>query len=178
MIRLFAAIAVPDHIAQRLAHMRMALPGANWRPQSALHITLRFFGDISENRADDLDAELSVAGGAPFDVTLAGVGTFGDGADVHAIWAGAVETEPLRRLAKRCEAAARRSGLKADTRGWRPHVTLSWLRGADPARVAAWVQSQNLMKSPPFRVGAFGLYSSWRGEDGSFYRLERSYPLG
>jgi 2'-5' RNA ligase len=59
----------------------------------------------------------------------------------------------------------------------RPHVTLAWLRDADPARVAAWVQSHSLMRSPPFRVAAFGLYSSWRGGDGSVYRLERSYSL-
>ena len=29
----------------------------------------------------------------------------------------------------------------------------------------------------PFRVTSFGLYSSWRSEAGSWYRLEREYPL-
>jgi 2'-5' RNA ligase len=44
--------------------------------------------------------------------------------------------------------------------------------------VAGWVQRHNLLKSPPFRVERFGLYSSWLSSDGSRYDLEREYPLG
>ena len=81
------------------------------------------------------------------------------------------------RLAARCETAARRAKLKADTRVWRPHVTLAYVRGAEPRRVAAWIQGHNLLKSPAFRVSAFGLYSSWRVGEQSRYQLERLYPL-
>ena len=88
-------------------------------------------------------------------------------------------SSPARRqLAKRCESAARKAGLAPDRRVWRPHVTLAYLSHADPARVAAWVQGHNLLKSPPFRITSFGLYSSWLGHEGSTYRLEREYPLG
>jgi len=177
VIRLFAAVPIPPEIAAGLARRQTGLPGARWRPQSALHVTLRFFGDIPENRADDLDSELAVIGGRPFELTLAGVGTFGEGAALNALWAGVEPSEPLRRLARRCETAARRAGLKADTRAWRPHVTLAWLRSAEPTRVAAWTQTANLLKSPPFPVTAFGLYSSRLGVEGSVYRLERAYPL-
>ena len=61
MIRLFAAIAVPDDIGEPLtAHMH-GLEGARWRPLEALHITLRFFGDVTEPMADDIDSELSLS---------------------------------------------------------------------------------------------------------------------
>jgi 2'-5' RNA ligase len=83
----------------------------------------------------------------------------------------------LRQLAARCETAARRAGLKPEQRAYRPHVTLAYLRRPDPARVAAWIQGHNLLKSPPFRVASFGLYSSWQGPEGSVYRLEREYPF-
>ena len=33
-------------------------------------------------------------------------------------------------------------------------------------------------QAPPFTARAFGLYSSWRTDKGSIYRLERSYALG
>jgi 2'-5' RNA ligase len=177
MIRLFAAVAVPGDIGEALARRQQGLPGARWRPPESLHITLRFVGDVAENRADDLDAELSVIGGGLFEIALAGVGSFGDGADIHAVWAGLEESEALRRLAARCETAARRAGLKAETRVWRPHVTLAYLNRPEPTRVAAWIQAHNLLKSPPFAVTAFALYSSWRSDAGSAYRLERAYPL-
>jgi len=178
MIRLFAAIAVPDEIGEGLTRRQQGLPGARWRPTDAFHITLRFFGEIAESLADDLDAELSTISSEPMTLALAGVGSFQDGGEVHAVWAGVAESEPLKRLAARCETAARRAGLPADRRAWKPHVTLAYLRRADPGRVAAWIQGHNLLKSPPFRVESFGLYSSHLGDEGASYRLERSYPLG
>lgn len=177
MIRLFAAIAIPGEIGEGLARRQQGLPGARWRPLDALHVTLRFMGDIREDVARDLDAELAGVGGAPFDLALEGVGFFGEAEEIHAVWAGVAESEPLRRLARACEAAARRSGVKADTRLYTPHVTLAYLRRPDPARVAAWVAGHNLVKSPPFRVDRFGLYSSWRTSEGSRYRLETEYRL-
>ena len=177
MIRLFAALPIPEEIGLALARRQTGVEGARWRPLDALHLTLRFFGEIREDVARDLDAELSAVRGRPFEIALSGVGAFGDGPDIHAIWAGVAESEPLRRLAKACETAARRAGLKADPRHYRPHVTLAYLRHADPAEVAAWIQANNLLKSPAIPVGSFGLYSSFLGSEQAHYRLEAEYAL-
>lgn len=178
MIRLFAAIAVPDEIGEVLSRRQQGLPGARWRPIEALHVTLRFFGEIAESVADDLDAELATVSADALTITLDGVGSFDEGGEPRAVWAGVAENAALKRLAARCETAARRAGLPPDRRAWRPHVTLAYLRRADPRRVAAWIQGHNLLQSPPFTVGSFGLYSSHLGDEGASYRLERSYPLG
>ncbi len=176
-MRLFAAVEPPPEIREGLVRRQQGLPGARWRPPETLHVTLRFFGDIPSPVASDLDAELATVSVPPFDLALGGVGAFGEGKDIHAIWAGVADSEPLRRLASRCEAAARRSGLKPEQRAYHPHVTLAYLKHPDPARVAAWVQGHNLLESPPFRVTWFGLYSSWPTKEGSRYELERDYPL-
>lgn len=177
MIRLFAAVPAPAEIAEALARRQQGLEGARWRTAEQLHITLRFFGEIREDVARDLDAELAGVGGGPFDVVLEGVGAFGEGGDINAIWAGVAESAPLKRLAKACETAARRAGLKPDTRNWRPHLTLAYLKHPDPEKVAAWIQANNLLKSPPIHVDRFGLYSSFLASDGAQYRLEAEYPL-
>jgi 2'-5' RNA ligase len=177
MKRLFAAVALPPEIGEGLTRRQQGLPGARWRPIDAMHITLRFFGQVAENVARDLDSELAAISASPFELDLEGVGSFGEGRDVHAVWAGVGESEPLRRLAGRCESAARRAGLKPEGRSYRPHVTLAYLKHADPARAGAWVQGHNLLKSPRFRVTWFGLYSSWPTSEGSRYELEAEYPL-
>ena len=177
MIRLFAALAIPEDIAQDLVARQDRLPGARWRPPEAFHITLRFIGDVAENVAADLDAELTPVGGGPLELSLQGVGAFGEGADIHAIWAGVEESEALRHLARSCEIAARRAGLKPDTRAYKPHVTLAYLRRPNPGDVAKWIQENNLLRTEPFRVTSFGLYSSWQSDQGSWYRAEREYPL-
>lgn len=177
MIRLFTAIALPPGIGEGLLSRQHGIEGARWRPLEAFHITLRFIGEVPENVADDLDEALMKIEAPAFDLTLAGVGHFGEGADIHAVWAGVEESAPLRRLQKANESAARAAGLKPETRVYAPHVTLAYLKRPAVPEVGAWIQSHNLLKSPSFHVDRFGLYSSWRTSEGSAYRLERAYPL-
>jgi 2'-5' RNA ligase len=177
MIRLFAALALPPEIAAGLVRRQAGVDAARWRPPEALHVTLRFFGGVREDVARDLDVELSGLNCGGFELQLSGAGAFGEGRDIHAIWAGVAETPALTRLARACETAARRVGLKAESRHYRPHVTLAYLRHPDPAEVGAWVQANNLLKSPPVWIDRFGLYSSHQTKDGSAYRLEAEYPL-
>ena len=177
MIRLFAALAIPQEIGLALAGRQAGVEGARWRPPEALHLTLRFFGDVREDIARDLDAELMALRGQAFDIELSGVGAFGEGPELHVLWAGVADSEPLRRLARACETAARRAGLKPETRHYRPHLTLAYLRHPDPAEVAAWIQANNLLRSPAIRVASFGLYSSFLGSEQAHYRLEAAYPL-
>jgi 2'-5' RNA ligase len=177
VIRLFAALAIPGDIAEGLALHQHGLAEARWSPAENLHITLRFAGYIDEPQADDLDSALAEVRGEALEVTLDGVGAFGRGREIHAVWAGVAENPALSHLAKACESAARRAGLAPDTRVWRPHVTLAYLRRPEPQHVAGWIQAHSLLKSPPFRIERFGLYSSHATRSGSRYRLERDYAL-
>jgi 2'-5' RNA ligase len=177
MIRLFVAVATPPAVAEALSPLVGGVPGARWSPPENLHITLRFAGEVSESAAEDLDSALSAVSVPPFEIAIAGVGAFGDPFAPHVLWAGIEANEVLTRLHARCETAARRAGLKPDTRVWKPHVTLAHLSGAEPSRVAAWTSTHNLLRVPPFQADRFGLYSSWRVRGGPVYRLEREYPL-
>jgi 2'-5' RNA ligase len=176
MIRLFTALAIPPEPAAGLERLQHGLPGARWRPREAFHITLAFYGEVREDVARDLDAELAVAAAPALELSLQGVGAFGEGPEIHAVWAGVTPDPALSRLAAACAAAARRVGLKMERRAYRPHVTLAYTRRPDPSEVAAWIQRNNLFRSEPFQAHRFGLYSSWRTREGSAYRLEAVYP--
>lgn len=179
MIRLFTALSLPFDLSEPLTRRQSGLPGARWRPVESLHVTLAFYGEVDERTADDLAAELErAATGGPFDLTLSGVGAFGEGHRTHAIWAGVEPNERLAVLAGRCRTAAERAGLKLEPRAHRTHVTLAYLKPhADPDRVGAWLAGHNLLRSPPGRIDRFGLYSSVLTHDGSHYELEREYRL-
>lgn len=178
MIRLFAAVAIPWDIAEVLKPVQAGVPGARWRDEEQLHLTLRFFGEIPERTADDLDLALGAIPGRPFELELRGVGSFGEGHRIDTLWAGVERSEPLERLHGRCESAARSVGLKPETRSYKPHVTLAYLgRDTPEAKVAAWIGDHNLLHPPAFTVDRFGLYSSVLGHEGSRYQLEREYRL-
>ena len=179
MLRLFAALPVPFDVAEQLAPAQTGVPDARWRTDEQLHVTLRFLGEVSETVAADLDACLGQISGRAFEVTVAGVGSFGEGRGQRAVWAGVEESEPLRTLAGRCESAARKAGLTPETRKYRPHVTLAYLRRTTPAhKVGDWIVRHNLLRLPPWSADRFGLYSSWQTPGGSRYELEREYRLG
>ncbi|MGE0829917.1 MAG: RNA 2',3'-cyclic phosphodiesterase [Hyphomonadaceae bacterium] len=179
-LRLFAALSVPDHIAARLMALQKGVSGAQWRPRENLHLTLRFFGDVEEPAADDLDAALAEAAlrAPPFDLALKGVGVFGKEAP-HTLWVGAAANPALEALAAACERAARRAGLKPEPRKFTPHVTLAYLRNPDRARLISFEQRLALFESAPWRVSEFSLFSSQvRRNAPSLYRVEADYPLG
>lgn len=179
MVRLFTALSVPEDVAEALTRRQTGLPGANWRAADQFHITLAFYGEIDERRADDLSIELErAAAGGPFDIALSGVGAFGEGHRTHAIWAGVAANERLSVLAGRCRSAAERAAIPIERRDYRPHLTLAYLKPqADPDRIGAWIADHNLLQSPPIRVDRFGLYSSTLTQGGSRYDLEREYIL-
>lgn len=179
MIRLFTALSVPDDVAEALARRQTGLPGAKWRSADQLHITLAFYGEVDERRADDLSVELErAATGGPFEIALSGVGAFGDGHRTRAIWAGVEAGDRLAVLAGRCRSAAERAAIPMERRDYRPHLTLAYLGAdADPARIGDWIAGHNLLQSPPIRIDRFGLYSSVLTQDGSRYELEREYRL-
>lgn len=177
MIRLFATVEIPQEIGEDLTAAQRGLEGARWRPLDALHVTLRFFGEVTENTASDLDTELSAVTPSPFDLAVEGAGSFGEGHKARAIWAGVSESEPLRQLAAKCESAARRAGLEPENRRYKPHVTLAYLKRTDHQQVAGWIARHSLLRTPPFRVTWFGLWSSTLSPSGSTYTLEREYPL-
>lgn len=178
-IRLFAALNIPDEIADRLLPLQKGIGGAKWRPRENLHLTLRFFGEVAEPVADDIDGELSTIAdyAKPFELKLKGAGTFG-GADPHSLWIGVAEHPALTKLAADCERVARRVGLKPESNTYKPHVTLAYLSNAPLDRVLGFQQRLALFETPPFWVEGLGLYSSHiRKSAPSLYRLEADYPF-
>jgi 2'-5' RNA ligase len=79
MLRLFAAVEIPPEIGEDLEPAQKGLEGARWKPVEGLHVTLRFFGEVQETAAADLDTELGRITGRPFDLEIQGAGSFGEG---------------------------------------------------------------------------------------------------
>lgn len=174
-LRLFAAIAIPEPVADRLVTLQRDIPGAAWRPREAFHLTLRFFGQIDEALARDLDDELAQIAQAPFEMRLSGAGSFGK-SEPTALWVGS-DCPALAPLAAACEKAARRAGLPPEPRKFVPHVTLAYSRGLTEFDAATFNQRYAEFRTELFWVEQFALYSSWPTRTTSQYVEEATYPL-
>lgn len=177
MLRLFAALPLPDEVAARIAPLQKGVPGAKWRPRENFHITLAFYGDTDLDRAEELDAALARIRLAPFELHLKGVGHFGHN-EPHALWVGVADNPALNELARQCIKAGRTAGLAMERRNYTPHLTLAYLNQPDLGRLLRFEQRLNLYTSPPFIADRFQLYSSARTSKGpNRYTPEAEYPL-
>lgn len=171
-LRLFIAIPMPDEVADRLEMLEADVPGASWRQREHYHLTLRFIGEVDEAVARDIDHELGQIVAAPFEMMLAGAGSFG-GKEPSALWAGVDAPADLARLAASCE----RAGQPAEARKYKPHVTLAYLHGALDTDVARFLEAAGDFRTGTFWVDHFCMYSSRATRSGSVYVEEAVYPL-
>jgi 2'-5' RNA ligase len=177
MIRLFAALELPEKIRMQLSLLQGGIPGARWSPIENMHLTLRFIGEVDEAVARDIDDMLADIRAPAFSLSLKGVGEFGR-KEGRALWAGVSNGEALLHLAAKIESALQRMGLPAETRKYSPHVTLARLRDVPMGEIQAFLSTHAMFKTPEFEITQFALYSSQMSPKGSRYLVESVYQLG
>jgi 2'-5' RNA ligase len=177
MIRLFVAIELPESVKDQLAMLAGGVPGAKWIDRGNMHLTLRFIGEVPEDRLADIHHGLSRIRQQPFEVTLAGVGYFKQGRNPTVLWVGLDRNDALQQLYEKVDQALLREGLPSEGRRFSPHITLARLQRAPEARVAAFVTEHNLFRAPPFQADSFALFSSFLSSSGAIHTVEAEYPL-
>lgn len=176
-MRLFVALTVPESIRWQLRLLCGGIPGTRWVPPENFHITLRFLGELDGRDMDYVDAALAGIRVPSFSLRLAGVGHFGSGSKIRAIWAG-VEKEPaLQHLHDKIESAVVRAGVPPEGSKYTPHVTLSYPKDPSIPKLQQYLAAHNLFRSERFEVTHFTLFSSFIGGEQAIYSAERSYSL-
>ena len=177
MIRLFVAIELPEDVRERLAALCSGVLGARWVARENMHISLRFIGEVDEARSEDIALALSAVSAPAFDLSLGGVGRFGNGSAARVLWAEVEKNPALFHLQGKVESALVRAGLDPEGRKFAPHVTLARLKGAPRSRVEAFIADNGLFRARTFAVERFVLFSSFLSRSGAIYTPEAVYPL-
>ncbi len=134
-MRLFYAVDVPagPGLLQVLDRLK-GVQGAKVLAPDGLHITLKFIGEAEEAMVPSLCKVLdrSVAGIEPFTMRLRSIGCFPDPSRPRVVWAGVEDGGILKTISERLEKGTSALGFKAETRVFRPHLTLARLRQPIP----------------------------------------------
>jgi 2'-5' RNA ligase len=176
--RLFVALRPPEAIRQALALCQSGSPGARWQVDAQLHITLRFIGDVEGHQAEDVVSALATIQAPKLPLRLSGVGHFGRGDRINALWAGVSPVEGITALHHKIDRALVRVGIAPDPRAFVPHLTLARFAASARASVAeTWLAEHATLSSAPFVAEDFTLYESHMGRHGSDYRPVERWPL-
>jgi 2'-5' RNA ligase len=177
MLRLFVGLPLPDPVRARLEGLCTGLPGARWVGADAMHLTLRFIGEVDGGLADDIHDALTRVDAPAFPLTIAGVDCFDQAGKVHTLWAG-VEKQPLLgHLRDKVESAVVRAGIAPVRRKFKPHITLARFRTGAPDRLGGYFQRFSRFAVEPFVVDRFALFRSHLGGEGPHYEILADYLL-
>lgn len=176
MPRLFVGLEMPEAIKDQLLDLEKPLPGVRWIAADDFHLTLRFAGDIEKRTANEFVEALSHIDLPMFAMRLVGLGTFGS-KEPRAIWAAVDAPDTLGRLQAATEKAARSVGLKPETRGFRPHVTIARIGKSNDLAIARYLNHHSAFKTEPFPVARFAVFSAKPMVGGGPYVIEEVFGL-
>jgi 2'-5' RNA ligase len=189
-MRVFVAVDVGDAVRREVTRVVATLTGkleatktppkVVWVKPAALHVTIKFIGEIDEAEAERLQALLAPPMAiAPFALEWRGIGTFPSNKHPRALWLGVargaaslaqVEAEVSRRLAGA-------NAVELDDRALLPHLTLGRVKmagvGIDWPKILKAVE----VKQVTSIVNRVTLYRSELSQRGPHYTELVSAPL-
>jgi 2'-5' RNA ligase len=141
--RTFAAVELPkavrDRIQQHISQLRDAAPECqpSWSRVENIHLTLKFFGDIEQNRIRQISnaASRTAKDFAPFEILITGTGAFPKTTQPRVLWIGVDDPSlQLSKLQSRFEDECAGEGFEKEERAFRPHLTIARIRKPAGAR--------------------------------------------
>jgi len=129
-VRLFVALTPPPEVQrvvwEAFAPLRSRTVPVKWVRPEGIHLTLKFLGEVPEDRSPELAAAMAqaVAGARPISLVVRGAGAFPDPERPRVFWAG-VEPDPaIEILQDRVERMFSPLGFPTEARAFRPHLTM------------------------------------------------------
>jgi 2'-5' RNA ligase len=132
-VRLFVAIDVPDAIKEAIedevvAGLRPSVAGARWTRPEGRHLTLKFLGNVDDERVGDIAGCVRQAAALRrrFDASFDEIGGFPDLRRPRVLWIGIGEgAEAMSALARDLDRVLEPLGFEPEARPFHGHFTLA-----------------------------------------------------
>ena len=181
-MRFFVALNLPkkerDRIHRAVRVLRDSELPVRWIEPDKYHITLKFLGDVSEDRIEAVEQAIGRVAQATgvLELGVSGFGAFPTIRRPQVIWVGVEPTPALRCLKQDLERALTVCGFDRETRAFHPHLTLGRadaqngagaFRGLDERAAALTYRGE-------VKVRKLDLMRSRLSKTGARYSLHRS----
>jgi 2'-5' RNA ligase len=183
-MRLFVAFDIPEGhrrgLDRAIDPVRRRLRGARFVPSAAWHVTLKFLGEVPEERFGEVrEVAGRSAGALPRTRSrLTGLGAFPSPRRARVVWVGLEDAEGvLAALAEGMEREFAAAGFRREERVWRPHLTLARFRTPGPIEHALAEARLEDLPAEPFDVNEVVLFRSHLSPRGASYVPLDRFPL-
>jgi len=186
-VRLFVALDLPEAVREALheliARLKPECRSAKWVRPEAMHVTLKFIGEVDAARLDSIRVALATVDSAqPVDMHFRGLGFFPNERRPRVLWCGVQASANLAELAADVDRALVPLGIAAESREFVPHLTLARFRaeGGSPSELDKVVRAAEEIKSYDFgatRETEFHLIESMLKPSGAEYKRRQTFPI-
>lgn len=171
-MRAFLAIEIPYDLKRYLTEVVKEIApfvdGTRWVREDGYHITLKFLGDISDDKVEGINGALSTLKGgyAPFEVSLGGISGLPDQRRPRVIVV-TIENgiDIIEEIYHHIEDATTLIGFERERRHYRPHVTIGRRKSQGPIHSRAFVR----LADKPFVADGIVLFKSTLTSRGAIY---------
>jgi len=187
-MRVFVALDIDDTVRDAIAlfldGMRGFAPEARWVRPESLHVTLKFIGEHSEEKVEEIKRALENVQASSFELHVRGYGFFPGARAPRVFWTGIEGGSQLTTLAKMVDDKLALIEIPKEEHAFNPHLTLA--RGgsgsgaprrlhSDEANRSFQLLQEKLAALPPVDFGTiaareFFLYQSQLPSGGSKQR--------
>jgi 2'-5' RNA ligase len=180
-MRLFVAVPLPDAAAAEAGRLLRALSELEWPvrwvKEDGLHISLKFFGEVTSDRVDPIEelVQFATRGMKPIELTPQGGGAFPSRQHPRVLRLEMAAGPDLELLQDRLERGGERIGFPPEGRPFRPHLTLGRVREGHRLPPRAMEHIEGLSRGAPFLAERVVLFESRLTPAGPVYgtRIEQ-----
>jgi 2'-5' RNA ligase len=184
-MRTFIAIDLSPEIKGRLAEFVGRLAplgrGVKWVTKDAMHLTLKFLGEINETQVAEIESGLRPTASKfnPITLTCRGAGVFPPGsARPRVLWVGVEAGPDLALLQEDIDQCCEKIGFAREARPFHPHLTLG--RVKTPADIRAVLEEFDRARTEVFGrmiVQRVTFFRSQLRPSGAEYSVLGEFPL-
>lgn len=184
-MRLFVSIDLPDEFAEPIADLQAELSEAEGiRPTdpTQTHVTLKFLGEVEEDRVPELEETLETAvaesGVSSFEAEYGGLGVFPSPDYISVVWLGVHEgSGAMTRLHEAIERETTVMGFDPEDHEFTPHATIARMDHAGGKELVQRLVDERDPTVGRAAVGEIRLTESELASDGPLYSTVASIPL-
>ena len=176
-MRTFLAVEISDPVRSKASKLISRLSrdatGVKWVEPDNLHLTLKFFGEISD---DDVSKICTAVGDAvspirAFDCECVGIGAFPRIEHPRTIWVGLADAQDrMARLQEAIEQSVSDLGFPREKRAFHGHLTLGRVRDSHGMqKLSASLQEQSELSLGTTRVSKVTFFASQLRSPGPTY---------
>ena len=184
MIRTFIAIELPVEVKQAVRQIQNQLgkniDGIRWVKHENIHLSVKFLGNVEENRISDIAAAVNnaVRDFSAMNLKTGHLGMFPNVKRPRILWLG-IEGDALEfiRMSKNCELELEKLGYEKADRENKPHITVGRIRSSNKQKSLVNILKDIHIESIEFRADALKLMRSELNPNGAVYTTLQSVKI-